>query len=136
MTLELSVATHADAERIADIHMAAFGTNVLLLAQFPTPAIRTRLRDCIAQKAADDIRDPNIAVLVIRDEGQIISFAKWSLPIFGTDTYVEEPWIWPEGTNLQVLSDWTEKIEAAQDKVLGKLPSYRKYQIFLRISKL
>lgn len=135
MTLELAVAAHSDAGRIADIHMAAFGTNVLLLAQFPTPAIRTRLRDCIAQKAADDIRDPQIAVLVVRDEGQIISFAKWSLPIFETDTYVEEPWIWPEGTNLQVLSDWTEKIEAAQDKVLGKLPSYRKYHILLRISK-
>jgi len=126
MTLEVAVAAQSDADRIADIHMAAFGTNALLRAQFPTPAIRDQLRECIAQKAADDIRDPNIAVLVVRDEGQMVSFAKWSLPVFELGTYMETPWIWPEGTNFPILSEWTEKAEAAQQKVLGELPSYRK----------
>jgi hypothetical protein len=126
MLLELMVATESDADRIADIHMAAFGTNVLLLAQFPTPAIRDQLRDCIAQKAADDIRDPNIAVNVVRDQDQIISFAKWSLPVAASETHVEAPWIWPEGTNLPVLDEWTEKAELAKQRILGDTPSYRK----------
>jgi hypothetical protein len=38
--LTLIEASEDDATRIADAHMAAFGTNLMLLAQFPTPAIR------------------------------------------------------------------------------------------------
>ncbi|KAL8668714.1 MAG: hypothetical protein Q9168_006672, partial [Polycauliona sp. 1 TL-2023] len=57
--------------------MAAFGSNALLLAQFPTPDVRTQLKDCIARKAAEDILDPNIAVIVARHQDKIVSFAKW-----------------------------------------------------------
>ena len=64
--VNVTIADLSDAGRIADVHMAAFGSNALLLAQFPTPAVRDQLRDCIAKKAADDIQDPNIAVLVVR----------------------------------------------------------------------
>lgn len=126
MPLELTIATESDADRIADIHMAAFGTNLLLLAQFPTPAIRDQLRNCIVQKAADDIRDPNIAVPVVRDQDQIVSFAKWSLPVSASETYEEALWIWPEGTNLLVLDEWTKRAEVAKQKVLGDSPSYCK----------
>lgn len=125
MSLKVTVAAASDAGRIADIHMAAFSSNALLLEQFPTPAIRNQLRDCIAKKAADDIRDPNIAVLVARDQDEIVSFAKWSLPVSAVGTYVEAPWLWPEGTNFSILNEWTEKIEQAQQTVLGELPSYR-----------
>lgn len=59
MTLKLTFATERDASHIADIHMAAFATNEMLLAQFPSPAIREGLRNSIACKAADDIRDPH-----------------------------------------------------------------------------
>ncbi|KAI4227510.1 MAG: hypothetical protein L6R36_002350 [Xanthoria steineri] len=124
MVYPVEVALETDANRIADIHMAAFGTNALLRAQFPTPDVRTQLRNCIATKAAADIRDPNIAVLVVRDQDKIVSFAKWSLPVSTSETYVEAPWVWPEGTDLEVLGEWTEKMEEAQQRALGERPSY------------
>ncbi|KAL8814680.1 MAG: hypothetical protein Q9223_006119, partial [Gallowayella weberi] len=124
MSWAVATAAETDADRIANIHMAAFGSNALLLAQFPTPKARTQLRQCIARKAADDIRDLNIAVLVVRDEDKIVSFAKWSLPVAASESYVETPWVWPDGTDFSVLDAWTEKMEEAQQKVLGDLPSY------------
>lgn len=128
MTLTLSPANESDADRIATIHMAAFGANLLLRAQFPTAAIRDELRTCIAEKALADIRDAKTAVLVIRDnQNEIISFAKWSLPVFESEIYVETPWRWPEGTNLAVLDEWTKKVEAAEKKVLGGGPCYRMF---------
>jgi len=129
MTLTLSMATEADCHRIAAIHTAAFGANALLRAQFPTPSARNDLELCIAQKAIDDIRDPQIAVLIVRDQsGEIISFAKWNLPVFDSESYVETPWTWPEETNLACLDEWTEKIECATQKVLGGAPCCRKSQ--------
>lgn len=121
------MAKESDCHQIADIHMAAFGTNAMLQAQFPTPLVREELKLCIAQKALDDIRDPKMAVLVVRDqEGEMISFAKWSLPIFESETYIESPWRWPEGTDFMCLDVWTEKVEAAKQKVLGDKPCCRK----------
>lgn len=79
MALKLTFALEEDASRIADIHMAAFVTNDMLLAQFPISAIRDGLRDSIARKARDDIRDPHTAMLLVQDselEGEIIGFAK------------------------------------------------------------
>lgn len=131
MVYPVEVALETDANRIADIHMAAFGTNALLRAQFPTPDVRTQLRNCIATKAAADIRDPNIAVLVVRDQDKIVSFAKWSLPVSTSETYVEAPWVWPEGTDLEVLGEWTEKMEEAQQRALGERPSYREFDLSL-----
>jgi len=128
MTLTLSKATKNDCQRIAAIHMAAFGANALLRAQFPTPSARKALELSIAQKAIDDIRDPNIAVLAVRDQsGEIISFAKWSLPIFDSAIYVESPWLWPEETNFACLNEWTKKIECATRKILGGAPCFRKF---------
>jgi len=123
MTPTLSMATETDCHRIAAIHIAAFGANALLRAQFPTPSAREALELCIAQKAIHDIRDSKMAVLIVRDQsGEIISFAKWSLPVCGSETYVETPWTWPEETNLACLDEWTEKIECATQKVLGGAP--------------
>lgn len=129
MTLTLSAATEADSHRIAAIHMAAFRANALLRAQFPTPSAREALELCIAQKAIDDIRDPNITVLIVQDQnGEIISFAKWSLPVFDSVPYVESPWSWPEETDFACLDEWTEKIEWATQKILGGAPCCRKSQ--------
>jgi hypothetical protein len=101
----------------------------MLLAQFPTPAIREWLQMSIAQKAVADIRDPKTAVLVVRDPGirnEIISFAKWTRPILESEAYVEPSWVWPDGTDLKVLEEWTEKVDSAQLVVLGHQPFYRK----------
>ena len=124
--LEPTFATESDASRIADIHMSAFGPNPLLLAQFPTPTIRHQLQTRIAQKAANDIQDPHIAVLVVKEDNRVISFAKWSLPVPASGDYVEAPWIWPEGTDLAVLEQWTDMVEGAKRRVLGDLPAYRR----------
>lgn len=118
------IAAESDADRIADVHMAAFGRNALLLAQFPTPDIRIQLRNSIAKKAADDIRDPNVAVIVATDQDKIVSFAKWSMPVAASETYREAPWVWPDGTNFAVIHEWTEKVEEAELTVLNGLPSY------------
>ena len=128
MVLTLSAAKQQDAPRIAAIHMAAFAANAMLLAQFPSPTIREGLRDCIAQKALDDINDPNIVVLVARDQdhSQIISFAKWSLPNPGGEGYEESPWRWPEGTHHGILNEWTQKVESAKSSVFGDGPCYRR----------
>ena len=64
-TFRLDTATHRDAPRIAEIHMAAFGPNAMLHAQFPTPAIRQQLQICITEKAFADIDDPKTTVLVV-----------------------------------------------------------------------
>ena len=129
MPLNLSEASELDVERISEIHMAAFGPNVMLQAQFPTPAIRDQLKACIATKASADIRDANTAVLVVRDaenRNEIISFAKWHLPVSASEAYDEPPWLWPEGTDLAVLDEWTEIVEAAKQTILGDQPCYRK----------
>ncbi len=126
MALKLSAAVESDADRIAAIHMAAFGGNVMLHAQFETATIRDELRICIAKKALEDIRDQRTAVLVVRDQNKIVSFAKWSLPILESETYVEPPWLWPEGTNFAILDEWTDKVEAAKQNILGNTPCYRK----------
>ncbi|KAL4933219.1 GNAT family N-acetyltransferase [Aspergillus undulatus] len=128
MPLIISEATEADAARIADIHMAAFGSNHMLLAQFPTPAIREGLRISLREKAINEMRDPYWTVLVVRDEAtyKIISFAKWqhAIPESEADSFVEMPWNWPAGTRLDILAEWTSKVEAAGEKLLGKTPCY------------
>jgi len=134
MPLTLSIATEAEAEsvaqRIADIHMNAFGSNYMLLAQFPTPAVREGLRQSIFRKAIDDINDSKTTVVLVKDGDEIISFAKWVDPIREGESYEEPPWHWPEGTRLDILDDWTGRVEKASDEVLGSRPHYRKLRDF------
>ncbi|KAI0399125.1 putative GNAT family acetyltransferase [Xylaria palmicola] len=67
MPLHLYPAVPDDAGRISEIHMEAFASNAMLLAQFPTPGVRDGLRESIRLKALADIDDPKISVLVVRD---------------------------------------------------------------------
>ncbi|KAI0908735.1 putative GNAT family acetyltransferase [Ustulina deusta] len=67
MPLKLYPAAPADAGRISDIHMAAFASNAMLLAQFRTPDVREGLRESIRLKALADIDDPKVSVLVVRE---------------------------------------------------------------------
>lgn len=143
MPLMLSRACAADAARIAEIHMAAFGQNGMLLAQFPTPAVRRELQQAIETKASADILDPQITVLVVQERGvgqpfsdgkppqnngHIISFAKWIHPVAAGENYTETAWLWPEGTMWEVLDAWTRKVEETERKVLDGSPCYRKSQ--------
>ncbi|KAL2755410.1 hypothetical protein ACRALDRAFT_2105797 [Sodiomyces alcalophilus JCM 7366] len=133
MSLQRVNATPADAEKIAEIHMAAFGANGMLRAQFPTPSVRAALKETIRAKAIADIQDPKITVLVVRDSdvrephngSRIIAFAKWSHPVLRDENYTETPWVWPEGTDHAVSATWTSKMEEAQERVRGDRPCYR-----------
>lgn len=135
MPLKLDLATPADAPRIAEIHMAAFGPNAMLRAQFPSPQVRRALQGCIEHKALVDIDDPKTTVLVVRDirddEAQqekvppAVAFAKWSHPIGQDENYTEPPWVWPEGTDMGVLNAWTDTTEGAEDRIMAGNPCYR-----------
>lgn len=154
MPLQLDHAHEADAGRIAEIHMAAFGSNAMLQAQFPMPDLHKPLQEIIKLKALADIDDPKTTVLVVRDvpdqqqvdtdqgQGQdrstedvdevkpkshrasVVAFAKWAHPVADGEDYTEPPWLWPEGTNLDVLEGWAKKTEEAQQKALGRTPCY------------
>ena len=152
MQLDLSEAQADDAPRIAEIHMAAFGSNAMLRAQFPTPAVRRDLQRSIEWKALADINDTKTTVLVVRiamdhdvlmenveptvvanrklgleQRSKVIAFAKWVAPSAEGEDYEEPAWIWPEGTNLAVLNTWNDLVESVQARVLGSTPCYRKF---------
>ncbi|KAI0531918.1 putative GNAT family acetyltransferase [Xylaria digitata] len=130
--LHMRAATRQDAPRIAEIHMAAFGPNAMLHAQFPTPAIRQGLQTSIENKALADIDDPKTTVLVVlssddpeKNAGAVVAFAKWSHPVRPDEDYVEPPWVWPEGTDLDTLGAWTAKAAEAEGRSIGDTPCYR-----------
>lgn len=154
MPLLLMPALCADAGRIAEIHMAAFSSNAMLRAQFPMPALRESLQNTIELKALADIDDPKTTVLVVRDvpdnetdqaqhesltrelnganarlRDPVVAFAKWSHPVADGEDYTEPPWLWPKGTNWEVLESWTKKTEEAQQRALGQRPCYRTFAI-------
>ncbi|CAJ2513106.1 Uu.00g012250.m01.CDS01 [Anthostomella pinea] len=152
MLLLLDFADKDDATRIAEIHMTAFGSNAMLLAQFPTEESREGLLHSSVIKTKADIDDPNTTVLVIRDvdnvqsrtnspsaqssntqsndgarpekTGLAIAFAKWTHPIPKDGEYTEPQWIWPPGTDLGLLEDWLTTIEKAQSRTVGDTPCY------------
>lgn len=160
MALILSEATANDAARIADIHMAAFGPNLMLRTQFPTAGVREGLRKTLELKAIADMKDDKTTVLVVRilkqtkrhkgdDESryldgqikesnenidgssysEVIAFAKWSHPVDADEEYNEPPWIWPEGTNYEVLNRWDDLLQEVQNRTMGKTPCYRMLRI-------
>lgn len=134
MALVLSLAEEADADRIADIHMAAFGTNLMLRAQFPTPSVREKLKITLIEKVIDEIKDPKWAVLIARDEKKkdIVSFAKWRRPILDSEAYAEGAWNWPDGTRLDILEEWTRLVEDASESVLRGQPCYCEFSIHVK----
>jgi len=127
--------------------MAAFRSNAMLLAQFRSAEIRKALQRSIESKALADIQDANTTVLTVQKGGAstdidgkevntivgaplteytIIAFAKWAHPTAPDDDYEEPPWMWPEGTSLDVLADWTKLVEEAQKEAMGSQACYRK----------
>ncbi|TAQ90552.1 hypothetical protein B7494_g1106 [Chlorociboria aeruginascens] len=129
MVLQLSAATGADVDQIADIHLAAFDSNVLLHAQFPTEDSLKGLHDVLSADALSTIRDAKAtgkAILVVRDTeiDKIISFARWDLPTLNLMAHNRDI-TWPEGCRLEYLEGYTTKAEAAKERVIGNTPCYR-----------
>jgi hypothetical protein len=154
MPARISIAAPEHAARIAQIHMAAFGSNVMLLAQFPTEDVLKGLERSIEMKARADIEDSNSTVIIAwaseeaesraennpsrsipaersRDaySDTIIGFAKWTHPIEVGSDYEEPAWVWPEGTVHDVLNAWTRVEEEAQEAIVGSEPCYSEYTI-------
>ncbi|KAF4635966.1 hypothetical protein G7Y89_g2126 [Cudoniella acicularis] len=129
MVLQISHATPADVDRIASVHLAAFDFNILLHAQFPTPASLASLKTFLVQEMLHSIENLEASrkvVLVVRDSeaiDQIISFAKWDLPGIQQNHPVEVSW--HEDVNQGFLKQYYNLAEAAKDRVVGKEKCYR-----------
>lgn len=130
MVLHLSAAATADVDQIAAVHLAAFDSNALLHAQFPTPSSRAALQRILSQEMFATIQSDHSrkVVLVVRDtdaENQIISFAKWDLPGLSKGHSPLRS-TWPEDCQEQYLNEYHDKAEAAKNRVVGDQPCYRK----------
>ena len=125
MVLELGPAIEADAEEIATVHLLSFDSNVLLHAQFPTAASLKGLHTFLSHDAVRDLRDPQKALMVVRDPltNRIASFAKWDLP--GPSTH-HLSITWPQGCQQRFIDEYYEKAEAAKKRVVGDTPCYCK----------
>jgi hypothetical protein len=133
MVLQLSPATAADVDRIAAIHLAAFDSNVLLHAQFPTPSSLAALRSILSNDMLHTIQEGETSrkvVLVVRDSAagdQIIGFAKWDLPGLAKGTPVHPDVTWPAECRKEFLDEYHTKAEAAKERVMGDGECYRKF---------
>jgi hypothetical protein len=136
MVLQLSVATEADVESIASIHLAAFDSNVLLHAQFPTAESLRGLQALLSQDALNIIqngRSSGKVILVVRDtqiDNQIISFAKWDLPETSAGSSHSDI-TWPVGCRQEYLDEYQEKAESTKNRIIGDTGCYRKPYISL-----
>lgn len=134
MVLRLSAAKAEDVDDIAALHLAAFDSNVLLHAQFPTKSSLDVLRSYLSQEMLGSIQAgerSKKAVLVVRDteaNDKIISFAKWDLPRPVSKS--EDPQVpditCVEGCIKQYLVEYVTKAEDAKTRVIGNTPCYRK----------
>ena len=128
--MELSAATELDVDRITDLHLASFDSNVLLHVQFPTKASLQGLHSFLRHETLGIIQNMHNTekiVLVVRDTetDQIISFAKWDLPNLSTG-HAHAGVTWPDGCRQEYLESYYEKAEAAKRRAIGNSPCYRK----------
>lgn len=122
MALQVEWAKEADADRIADIHLAAFDSNIMLHAQFPTTRALSGLHTTLAEDVLRAIRHPTKAVCVVRALGEVVSFAKWFLPDDDDGLYDEVHW--PKESNLEFLSEYFDKCEDQKDLICGSRACY------------
>jgi hypothetical protein len=138
--LYLSDAGPGDAEKIASIHLAAFDSNVLLHAQFPTPGSLAVLHSILSQELLYTIQNAQVsgkAVMVVRDteaESQIISFAKWNLPNLSKGGYHVGA-AWHVDTRQDLLDLYHEKADNALARVIGDRSCYRKPSPFCQLPR-
>ncbi|RDW71800.1 amidase signature (AS) enzyme-5 [Coleophoma crateriformis] len=123
MAINILEAGEADAELIAAIHLAAFDSNILLHAQFPTSTALASLQTILAEETKSSIRDPTKTVLIAKQYSKVIGFAKWDLP---THTKIPfEDIVWPDDADHDYLDQYANKAEAAKGRVTSDEPCYR-----------
>lgn len=75
------------------------------------------------------IRDTDLKIDDSDQFGKIIAFAKWDGPIAaaeGDKVYDPLESQWPEGTDMEILTGWAERMRRAKDNVLGQEWHYRR----------
>lgn len=77
--------------------------------------------------SVDELLTPSVPIDPEKSLDNVISFAKWSHPVDPSEGYVEPPWIWPEGTDLETLAAWTARAAEAETRSLGSTPCYRMF---------
>lgn len=143
MVLQVSAAAAEDVDEIAALHLAAFDTNALLHAQFPTTAALDGLQKYLSQEMLHTIEhaaDAEKAVLVVRDTdsgSRIVGFSKWDLPGLRKDAPHSDI-TWPADCRQEYLDRYYELAEVTKDRVIGDKPCYRKmfHSVFLRSTLL
>lgn len=129
MVLHLSRATRDDVDEIADVHLAAFDSNPLLHAQFPTAASLNALHSFLSRSSLASLQTTSKAILVVRDTEvgeKIISFARWDLPVTAEVDDVSFPDITSVGgCNKEYLEWYSALAEATKARVVRSKPCYR-----------
>jgi len=82
------------------------------------------------EKEKEKEKDTSTARRDSNSGGLVVAFAKWSHPLTKKDRdegYKETDWIWPPGTNMQILNAWGEVLEEAERRFMGdgNTPFYR-----------
>jgi hypothetical protein len=123
MPFILSPAVPADADQIASVHLAAFDSNPLLHAQFPSASSLQSLHKFLVENTLGDLKDPGNAVLVVRDGQKLVGFARWELPGFGGNWEGKE---WPADCSKKWLDEYYEKVREVRKRVVGERKCYGK----------
>lgn len=138
MVLQISDATPSDVEQIASLHLISFDSNPLLHVQFPTPESLTSLRSILSHDMKRTIQhtaNSKKKILVVRDSNtkdQIISFAKWDLPISpGLQQELHPGAQWHQDVRQEYLDTYHDLAEAAKQRVIGDTPCYREAPPFV-----
>ncbi|KAK4127224.1 hypothetical protein N657DRAFT_548492, partial [Parathielavia appendiculata] len=118
----------SDAPRIAEIHLAAMGSNPLLHVQFPTPESLKSLQQFLSTHTAEELRDSTSGVLVAREveSGVVVAFAKWDSPSHPGNTKLESGDLRNlEGCRREYLDRYASLAEEAKATCFGDGPCYR-----------
>ncbi|KAF2028370.1 acyl-CoA N-acyltransferase [Setomelanomma holmii] len=153
MPFQIAIAQPHDAARIMQIHMDAFGTNVIIRAIHAADKDLTELRKVVEEKALTDMQDEKTTVLVVinveesvdaetyiqnainpvngagvdshgRSRGEIVGFAKWSHPIHPGDDHIRPRWKLPKTADWKILSHWLVEVGKVEEKIIGDTPRY------------
>jgi len=122
--------SQADADRIAEIHLAAMDTNPLLHAQFPTPESLAAAKAFLTSYTASQLDNATSGVLVAREResGTIVSFAKWDSPSHPEDVKLESGDLHEvQGCRREFMDTYVALAEQAKKRSFGDKACYRTY---------
>jgi len=131
-SFQICAPSENDAGRIASIHLRAMDSNPLLHVQFPGKASLERLEAFLEAHTVQELRDPKVGVLVVRDtsSNDIVGFTKWDYPSFGESEDVPKLETGDlknlQGCRRDFLERYAESAERAKKRSFGDQPCYRK----------